>query len=351
MMRWSKQIVYIAVVITLLILFLRQRVDSSDTRESFQMRLINTPVYDRYRSILQTQTAFSVQPLTLYSDTRDANERLTCETLAQLFPLQIYDWTLKYIDQMRSPFLIVLPEYINADMQNKFKEELHFVANLYHVSITLIVDSTSPIDTWDDVRSSTIGVFEHSKCEHFIRKVFEVLESPIKIITVGSYQEMFDRWINGDFDVIFMLCSHPSIFVANMSTRRRIKILKWDIFEDVNIQHLIKFWFPGIVRTVIPLWYHECKDGAQCELKRYNVLSLDQYLKSFGFRMNVLASQDVPPESMHALARTLRNRNEQLRLDMRWMLPASKMFYCPRLLNYHPGVRKYLLAEKVLNVA
>ena len=41
----------------------------------------------------------------------------------------------------------------------------------------------------DDVRRSTIGVFENSKCEFLIRKVFEVLDTPIKIAAVHTYQE------------------------------------------------------------------------------------------------------------------------------------------------------------------
>ena len=343
---WSKKIVYVVVMITLLVLS-----QCVYNRESFRMHLpLDTPMYDRYRSILQTETSFSVEPLRLYSDTRHANERLVCEALSRLFPLNIYEWKMQFIERMRTPFLITVPEYVNGDIQDKFETELYFVANLFHVSMTLIVDSTSAIDTWDDVRRSTIGVFENSKCEFLIRKVFEVLDTPIKIVAVHTYQEMYTRWLDGDFEVIFMLCSHPSTFVANLSIQRRIKILKWEIFKNENIQHLINFWFPGIVKTVIPLWYHDCKSNSKCELKRYNVLSLDQYLDSYGFRMNILASHDVPKESTHALARTLHNRNEKMRLNMRWMLPISQMFYCPRRLSYHSGVREYLLEENIITV-
>ena len=49
---WSKKIVYVVVMIALLVLA------SVYNRESFQTQLpLDTPMYDRYRSILQTETS------------------------------------------------------------------------------------------------------------------------------------------------------------------------------------------------------------------------------------------------------------------------------------------------------
>lgn len=331
-------------------------------------RSLGATPYDQYRSILATPSTHAVNPITLYCDLREANDRRSCEAMAALFPLRVYDWTPQFAKHMRDPFLVLCPEFAIPDVQRHVQAPLQFVANPYRVAMTLLADSESPISSWRDVATSSVIVFEHHFSEQLLRTIAELLDMPIKILTARSYQDMYGMWSRGEGDILFLLGSHPHPFVANLSAHRRLKLLPWDIFEGsataaadggaaprVLDPELLKFALPGIVSINVPLWYNECTklpsleaeqfaqtNTLKCEIKRYNVNSLEQYHPTYGFRMVLLATDSVSVHTTQALLRTLYQQRLPLYREMRWMIRDEAMVYCPPSLNFHAGARLFL---------
>ena len=91
------------------------------------------------------------------------------------------------------------------------------------------------------------------------------------------------------------------------------------------------------------------KAEIKCETKRYNVNSLDQYHRSYGFRMIMLATEGVPNHTTHALLRTLYQRREARHQRMRWMIRDEALVYCPPTLNVHAGARAYLVENDLIH--
>lgn len=327
-------------------------------------RTFGTTPYDQYQSVLYTPSEHSVRRIKLYADLRDVNCRRTCEAIAQHFPLSLYDWTPQFAEHMRTPFLVLCPEFTVASLQRQVPTPLHFVANPYRVAMTLIADSESNISSWRDMKTHAVIVFEHHFSEQLLRGFSELLDSPIKIVTVRSYQEMYTRWRRGDAELMFLLCSHPNPFVANLSAHKRIKLLSFDVSEerpgaDTGAQildpQLLEFEFPGILRINVPLWYNECKhldepdrtkwmrtEEMVCQTKRYTVNSLDQYHRTYGFRMMILATENVPDSTTATLLHTLYQKRKTLYQTMRWMIRDDALVYCPPTLSVHAGARAYM---------
>ena len=370
---WKRQI---SIVIVFSVFVVMGLTSASGVRESF--RSMGTTPFDRFRSILSTQTEFSTDPLTLYCDLRDANDQQTCAALRARFPLRLSKWNINFAKHMHAPFMVMCPEFAIAELSKQIDRPLRFVANTHRVAMTLIADSELPVHSWNDVTNSTIVVFENHFSEMLLRSIFELIDATIKIIAVNTYQEMYDTWNRGDADLIFLLCSHPNPFVSNLSYIRRIKLIPWDlIFQNtregplnnqalagrvakdggstkntmLDIQ-LLQFSIPGILSIDVPLWFHDCEKNGRtratkndvpfCQIKRYNVVSLDQYHRTYGFRMMLLGSDDAPSHNVRAFVQMMHEQSQEMHTTMRWMVRDSSFLYCPPALQMHPGVQSFI---------
>jgi len=301
----------------------------SSTIENFQVD------YDNTSSYILTESSYSTESVFLSSDKRDANDNRLLVFFRSIFP---FKHEINGKDRVRK----AIEYYPECAISSLMKKRNLFVSLLGYQTLTLIVPRDSPlyedisIDTWKGKRICT---FANSTASLTLRTIVTRLGMNVIIIEVSSYADMYSIWKKGDIDGIFLLCSHPNLFVEKFSFQFEVRIFNFYKYftSDSYRKNLITFYFPSMFRTTIQMY-------------NYRTFMIGKTLPSCSFYMVLFASARVSDDFVFTFISSLHKNFFYMKTHFPTLssFSESTMQICPVDMEFHSGAKRYYTDKDVI---
>lgn len=300
-------------------------------REHFQVD------YDGTTTFLLTESPYRVENIFLIGDKRDINDGRTLNFLRSIFPFSSVKKSILKKNMVQS--IGYLPE---CAVSAKTKKENLFVSLVGYQTLTLIIPRDSPLkeDVSNDVwKGKRICSFRNSSASQTLKTIVFRLGLSVNIIEVNTYGDMYEVWKKEEVDGIFLLCSHPNLFVEKFSFQFEVRIfnfLKY-FMSDSYRKNLITFYFPSIFRSTIQLY-------------TYRTYMIGKTIPSCSFYMVLYASPKVSDEFIFALIDTLHKNFFYMTTHLPgWtFFSESTMQICPVDMEFHRGAKRYYTEKSAI---
>jgi len=285
-------------------------------------------------NIQLTQSTYSFSRLYFLSDSRDPNDKAILDAFSSVFPLKIVSAPLvKVLQSNLKNKVFFFPEFLVTD---RVITKSRFVSRFGYSTCTLLIPLRSDLfevsetdDTW---HGKTIGVLEGGGAESFLVKLVKILNLRCNVKPAANFPELVKLWKSGDIDGIFLLRSHPNIFIKKFSFEIEIRFFNFYKYfmNKEKRRSLIQFYFPSMFHTHLALYSYRTFDIAKsidaCSF--YNIISADE---------------SCDADSIFELIRTIHANFFYFKSTMEFLgsFSESMMKACPLTMSYHAGARNY----------
>jgi TRAP-type uncharacterized transport system substrate-binding protein len=306
------------------------RLYSYAQRENFQID------YDGTTTFLLTESPYRVENIFLIGDKRDINDSRTLNFFRSIFPFA----PEKYLTKgKKSNSLGYFPE---CAVSSKTKKENLFVSLVGYQTLTLIIPRDSPLkeDVSNDVwKGKRICTFRRSSASQTLKTIIFRLGLNVTITEVDSYGDMYNVWKKEEVDGIFLLCSHPNLFVEKFSFQFEVRIFNFYKYftSDPYRKNLITFYFPSMFRSTIRMY-------------TYRIYMIGKTIPSCSFYMVLYASPKVSDEFVFSFINTLHKNFFYMSTNLPTLsfFSESTMQICPVDMEFHSGAKKYYTEKAVI---
>lgn len=303
---------------------------SVSTNENFQVDYDNTMTY------LLTESPFRMENIILHGDSRDVNDSRMLNYFRSIFPFSEGKRATGVVDTKMVGY------YPECAVSSLTKKKNLFVSLVGYQTLTLIIPRNSPLNESVDAevwKGKRICTFKDSAASQTLRIIVTRLGLNVVIVDVNSYDDIYTLWKKGRIDGIFLLCSHPNLFVEKFSFQFEVSLFNFYKYftSSTYRKNLIIFYFPSMFRSTI-------------EMYSYRMYMNSKTIPSCSFYMVLYASPDVSDDFVFGFVNTLHKNFFYMTTHLPSLshFSESTMQICPVDMEFHSGAKRYYTEKAVI---